>query len=237
VSDNETSRISRLIALLTHLQSKRLLTSTELAKKFNVSIRTIYRDIKTLEQAGVPLATVEGKGYSLLEGYRLPPIMFTENEANALITAQRLVLVHKDTSLIKHYDEAITKIKSVLRSQAKDKAALLLERIAFWENPDHQDVASNFLSTIQTALTNFSVIKIDYYSPNNDEITERHIEPFALISKVGESWYLIAWCRLRKDYRLFRFDRIRKIEITDDNFSPHTISLQAYLESYRKNNF
>ncbi|WP_299289594.1 HTH domain-containing protein [uncultured Mucilaginibacter sp.] len=81
--DKEISRLSRLIALLTQLQSKRLLTATEVSKKFDVSVRTVYRDIKALEQAGVPILMEEGKGYSLMEGYRLPPVMFTESEANA----------------------------------------------------------------------------------------------------------------------------------------------------------
>jgi len=234
VSDKETSRLSRLIAILTQLQTRRLVTSTEIAEKFKVSVRTIYRDIRTLEQAGVPILTEEGKGYSLMEGYKLPPVMFTENEANAFITAEKLVLLNKDTSLIKSYADGITKIKSVLRSNAKEKAALLSERVAFEQNTgDH--ITSNFLSSVQIALTNFSVIKVEYYSPNKDETTKRHIEPFALINNVGESWYLIAWCRLRKDYRLFRFDRIKRIEITDEKFPPHKLSLPDYLEQYKNN--
>jgi len=234
--DKETSRLSRLISILTQLQSKRLLTSTEFAKRFNVSVRTIYRDIKTLEQAGVPISTEEGKGYSLMEGYKLPPVMFTENEANAFITAEKLVLVNKDTSFIKNYADGIVKIKSVLRNSTKDKAALLSERVAFEQNTDNY-FNSNLLSSIQIALTNFTVIKIEYNSPNNVENTKRSVEPFAVINKVGESWYLIGWCRLRKDFRLFRFDRISKLEMTDDKFVPHKISLQEYLEGYRKNNF
>nr|WP_157302169.1 YafY family protein [Chitinophaga oryziterrae] len=209
-----------------------MVTSTEVAEKFKVSVRTIYRDIKTLEQAGVPIITEEGKGYSLMDGFRLPPVMFTENEANAFITAEKLVLLNKDTSLIKSYVDGITKIKSVLRSNAKDKAALLSERVAFEQNSG-DNITSNFLSSIQIALTNFNVISVEYYSPNNDETTKRYIEPFALINDVGKSWYLIAWCRLRKDYRLFRFDRIMKIEITDEKFTPHKMSLQDYLERYR----
>lgn len=114
--DKETPRLSRLVAIITQLQSKRLLTSTEFAKKFNVSVRTIYHDIKLLEQSGVPVVVEEGKGYSLPEGYRLPPVMFTEDEANALITAEKLILSNKDSSLIKNYLEAVTKIRSVMRS-------------------------------------------------------------------------------------------------------------------------
>ena len=80
--DKETSRLSRLVAILTQLQSKRLITSTELALKFNVSVRTVYRGIRTLENAGVPVFIEEGRGYSLMDGYRLPPILFTEEEVN-----------------------------------------------------------------------------------------------------------------------------------------------------------
>src|SRR4029077_6302895 len=103
MKDNDTKRISRLIAILTQLQTKRVLTSTTLAEKFGISVRTIYRDIKTLEQAGGPILTEDGKGYSLMEGYRIPPVMFTENEANALVTAEQLVLKNRDNSLVKEY--------------------------------------------------------------------------------------------------------------------------------------
>src|SRR5580698_372269 len=103
MKDNYIKRISRLVAILTELQTRRILTSTFLAEKFGVSVRTIYRDVKALEQAGVPILTEDGKGYSLMEGYRIPPVMFTENEANALITVEQLVLKNRDSSLIKEY--------------------------------------------------------------------------------------------------------------------------------------
>jgi predicted DNA-binding transcriptional regulator YafY len=110
-----------LTAILIQLQTKRILTSTTLAEKFGVSVRTIYRDIKALKQAGVPKLTEDGKGYSLMEVYRVPPVMFTENEANALITAEHLVLKNRDSSLNKEYTEAVNKIKAVLWYQQKRK--------------------------------------------------------------------------------------------------------------------
>lgn len=125
----EKPRLSRLTALLTQLQSGRIVTATEMAEKHKVSVRTIYRDIRTLEMSGVPIITEEGKGYSLLEGYKLPPVMFTKNEANALITAEQIVNQNKDQSLIDNYNSAILKIKSVLKYTQKDKAELLTERI------------------------------------------------------------------------------------------------------------
>jgi predicted DNA-binding transcriptional regulator YafY len=146
----DTKRLSRLTAILLQLQTKRISNASELAEKFSVSKRTIYRDIRALEQAGIPIFTEEGKGYSLVEGYTIPPIMFTESEANALITAEQLILKNKDTSFIKEYSEAINKVKSVLKRNTKDKANLLSDRIQFRYNLEN-DKTSNYLSTLQLA--------------------------------------------------------------------------------------
>ncbi len=228
MNDNDTKRLSRLTAILTQLQTKRLLTASELAKKYSVSVRTIYRDIKALEQAGVPILTEEGKGYTLMEGYRIPPVMFTESEANALITAGQLILKNKDASFVKEYSEAINKIKSVLGINTKDKANLLSDRIVFRQNED-KDRTSNYLSTLQLALTNFTLVKIKYHSPDNNQTTERIIEPFAIYS-TQENWLLIAFCLLRKDFRAFRFDRIINLTTLKEQFEPHKITLQEYFE-------
>jgi len=225
---NDTKRLSRLIAILIRLQTKRLLTASELANIFLVSNRTIYRDIKALEQAGVPILTEEGKGYTLMEGYRIPPVMFTESEANALITAEQLILKNKDASLVKEYSDAINKIKSVLRNNTKDKANLLSNRIVFRQNADN-DRTSNFLSTLQLALTNFNLVKIKYNSPGINQTTERTIEPFAIYS-TQENWLLIAFCHLRKDFRAFRLDRILNLMTLNEQFEPHKITLQEYFE-------
>jgi predicted DNA-binding transcriptional regulator YafY len=228
MNNNDTKRLSRLTAILTQLQTKRLLTATVLAEKFSVSIRTIYRDIRTLEQAGVPIITEEGKGYSLMKGYRVPPVMFTEAQANALITAEQLVLQNRDTSFIKEYIEAVEKIKSVLKDNIQDKANLLSERTRFDQNNDRKRNSSS-LSDLQFALTNFRVAKIEYTNEQN-ETTTRHIEPFALLST--ENWLLVAFCRLRSGFRFFRLDRIQKIEVLTDKFEPHKMTLQEYFEKY-----
>lgn len=232
MNDNDTKRLSRLTAILTQLQTKRLLTAKSLADKFNVSIRTIYRDIRALEQAGVPVLTEEGKGYSLMEDYRLPPVMLTESEANALITAEQLVLKNKDTSFIKEYTEAITKIKSVLRYNTKDNVNLLSDRIAISQN-NGSDITSNHLSNLQLALTNFNLAKIGYQKADTEEITNRTVEPFALLSTQG-NWLLLAWCRLRKEFRLFRLDRIKNIQIQTEKFEPHKMTLKQYFERLEK---
>lgn len=227
MNENDTKRLPRLTAILNQLQTKRLITSTELAKKFSVSVRTIYRDIRSLEESGVPVLTEEGKGYSLMEGYRIPPIMFTESQANALIIAEQLVLKNKDASFVKEYSDAVDKIKAVLGRAVKDKANLLAERTRFSQNI-HSEKNSNNLSELQFALTNFLVAKVDYINESKKS-SSRLIEPFALLS-TQENWLLVAWCRLRNEFRYFRLDRIKKLEILSEKFKPHKMSLQDFFD-------
>ncbi|AOM80686.1 DNA-binding transcriptional regulator [Pedobacter steynii] len=222
----ETPRLSRLTAILTQLQSKRLSTATDLAKKFQVSIRTIYRDIRALEEAGIPVFTEEGKGYSLVEGYRLPPVSFTESQANALITAEQLVLRNKDASFVREYTDAITKIKAVLLHNTKDKADLLSKRIAIRNNLENSSTSNN-MSSIQLALTNFNLLQISYQAADQENKVQRTVEPFAIYS-TQENWILIAFCRLRQDYRAFRLDRISQLEILQEHFEPHKMTLPEY---------
>jgi predicted DNA-binding transcriptional regulator YafY len=229
MDNTDTKRLSRLTAILTQLQTRRILTASELASKFSVSVRTIYRDIRALEQAGVPILTEEGKGYTLMEHYRLPPIAFTESQANALIIAEQLVLKNKDTSFIKDYSEAIDKIKAVLKHSVKDKANLLAERTRFDQNLNRERNSNN-LSELQFALTNFNLIKIEYTN-EAEKTTARLVEPFALLS-TQENWLLVAWCRLRKEFRYFRLDRIKKLELLSEKFTPHKMTLQEYFDKY-----
>ncbi len=151
MNDNDTKRLSRLTAILTQLQTRRLMTATTLADKFKVSIKTIYRDIRALEQSGVPILTEDGKGYTLMEGYKIPPVMFTESQANALILAEQLVLKNKDASFVKNYLEAIDKIKAVLGYSVKDKANLLAEKTRFTQNINSEKNSNN-LSDLQFAM-------------------------------------------------------------------------------------
>ncbi|WP_210490600.1 helix-turn-helix transcriptional regulator [Rufibacter aurantiacus] len=229
MNENDTKRLSRLTAILTQLQTKRLTTAASLASKFNVSIRTIYRDIRALEQAGVPILTEDGKGYSLMEGYKIPPVMFSESQANALILAEQLVLKNKDTSFIRDYTEAIDKIKAVLRQTEKDKVNLLADRTRFEQNLNRERNSDN-ISQLQYALTNFYLVRIDYTNEQN-KTTHRTIEPFALISTT-ENWLLIAWCHLRNGFRYFRLDRITALEILTEKFDQHKMTLQEYFDKF-----
>ncbi len=230
MNDNDTKRLSRLVAILIQLQARRLVTSTKLAEKFGVSTRTIYRDLKALEQSGVPILTEDGKGFTLMEGYKIPPIMFSENQANALIIAEQLVLKNKDSSLIKDYAEAIDKIKAVLKQTEKDKANLLSLRTKF-AKLDNYEIKSNILSYLQNALTNFQLVKFEYINAENKE-SNRIVEPFALLN-ITEGWLMVAFCRLRKEFRYFRLDRIQNLQIQPENFTPHKMTLQEFFEKFQ----
>ena len=228
----EEPRLSRLTAIITQLQSKRLVTATYLAEKHNVSVRTIYRDIRALEKSGIPIITEEGKGYSIMEGYHLPPVLFTEDEANALITVERLVIKNKDQSLSENVSSAIEKIKSILRYSQKGNADLLTDRVYFGGN-NNEEKTSNNLMQIQSAIIHFQVIKIDYYS-SKEKQTTRNIEPFAIYSTNG-NFLLIAFCRLRNDFRNFRIDFIKTLVPQSETFTKHNMTMQKYFEDYIQN--
>ena len=214
---------------MTLLRSKRLLTASELSEKFDVSIRTIYRDIRKIEEAGVPVTTIEGKGYSLMEGYAVSPVQFTEKQANALITAQLLVHQTNDSSFVTDFNEALTKIKSVFRTSVQEKSELLASKIYVFDT-NYENISSDALSEIQLAITHFNFVEINYRKASDPNLTFRKIEPYALFSTKNK-WILVAWCYLRDDYRAFRLDRIQSFKILQDRFKDRKFNLQAYFQS------
>jgi predicted DNA-binding transcriptional regulator YafY/predicted transcriptional regulator YdeE len=227
----EKPRLSRLIAIMTQLQSSRIITARAISEKHGVSIRTVYRDMRTLEQSGIPIFTEEGKGYSLMPGYKLPPVMFTEEEANALITAEHLILKNKDNSLSDYYQSAIVKIKSVLHTKQKEKSDFLAQRIEVRKNLNNERT-SGYLIQLQGVITNFQLVTIDYLSLDKVK-TKRDIEPFALYT-TNDNWILIAFCRKRNDFRSFRLDCIQNLTTRAENFEPHKITLKQYFEECRR---
>ncbi|MFY0591002.1 helix-turn-helix transcriptional regulator [Roseivirga sp.] len=230
--EEEKPRLSRLTAILTQLQSKRIVTANTLAERHNVSVRTIYRDIRTLEKSGIPITTEEGKGYSIMEGYHLPPVLFSEEEANALITIEQLAIKNKDQSLSENVSSAIEKIKVILKYSQKGNADLLTDRIYFGGN-NSQERTSNNLMEIQSAIIHFQLLKIEYNSSENKH-TIRQIEPFALYSIHG-NFLLIAFCKLRNSFRAFRIDYIESLETLKETFTPHNMTLKEYFEKYVRN--
>lgn len=222
------NHLSRLLSILTILKSKRIITGRELAEKFDVSLRTIYRDIKKIEASGVPIETIEGRGYSIMDGYVVAPIMFDEMEVNALITAEQLIAKTNDDSLIEHFEQTLQKIKSVFKSDLQIQGELLSSKMLVMKSkPDEVKTAS--LSYIQKAIINFKLTEISYKAKEN-EITHRRIEPLAIYS-FNEKWIVIAWCHLRQDYRSFRLDRMMTFKILDEKFEDRNFDLRKYFLS------
>ena len=193
------NRLDRLTSILIQLQSKRLTTAREIAKRFEVTNRTIYRDIQTLRLAGVPIGEEEGKGYFLVDGYRLPPVMFTPEEAKSLVAVKNILNYHTEDSLNKNFESALLKIKAVLPDSEKNKLEFLDSRTAF-----HEPWApkSSHLEQIQKSITETIKLKISYHS-KKDEDTVRIICPYALYFS-GAVWTTIGYCELRKEICEFR---------------------------------
>jgi predicted DNA-binding transcriptional regulator YafY len=200
--------------------------ASELADKFDVSIRTIYRAIRKLEVSNVPIITLEGRGCTLMDVYSVAPVQFSEKQANALITAQYLVNQTGDHSFVENFEEALTKIKSVFRSSIQEKSELLRDKIHVFDFRNEK-VASNALSEIQLAITNFNYTEIKYPKADDPNITFRKIEPCAIYSTENK-WILIAWCQLRNDFRAFRIDRIQHFKIIPEKFEDRKFNLQNY---------
>ncbi|WP_298707335.1 YafY family protein [Chitinophaga sp.] len=226
------NRIDRLTAILVQLQGKKIVKAQEIADRFDISLRTVYRDVRALMEAGVPIGAEAGTGYYIVDGYHLPPVMFNRTEAAALLTGEKLMEKHSDRSNQQQFSSAMQKIRAVLRGSDKDFLESLDENIAVLRDnrPDNeQQFPNRFLSDIQEGLANQKVLSVEYYSFYNDSISRREIEPIGIFH-MHSSWHLIGWCRLRNDYRDFRADRIKSLHLTDQGFDKSKrITLQQYI--------
>lgn len=225
------NRIDRVTAILIQLQSKKIVKAQDIAERFSISLRTVYRDVKTLEEAGIPIIGEAGIGYSIMEGYRLPPVMFTREEATAFLTAEKLIEKFTDHSTEEGYKSAMYKVRAVLRSAEKDLLENIDDHIEVLQSPARQN-AKQTVSPLQTILRSISsknVLRMQYAALGAPTSTDRHIEPVGVFY-MSNHWYLIAFCRLRGDYRNFRTDRMLQITITDERFDKEHPSLKSYLE-------
>lgn len=211
-------RFDRIVAILIQLQTKRIVKAQELADRFDVSLRTIYRDIRTLEASGVPIVSEAGVGYSIMEGYRLPPVMFTREEAGSFVAAEKLMQKFTDKSLGAYYESAMFKLKSVLRGKEKDWVEALESQVSIVPgqvlfNADVPDA----LEILFESIAERKQVFLRYESLREEIPSERQIEPVGLFHENG-FWYILGYCHLRTDYRHFRTDRIHKITGTSLDF-------------------
>jgi predicted DNA-binding transcriptional regulator YafY len=230
------NRIDRLLGVILLLQSRRLVTAEQMAAHFEISVRTVYRDLSALSEIGVPIAAEAGVGYTLLKGYHLPPVMFTEAEASALLTAGELVKQFTDASLTRPADSALLKIRAVLPREQREQAERILRHTAVLGLPRQPAALDReFLLPIQRAVALHRVLRLQYQAKGREQATAREVEPLGVVY-YADAWYLIAWCRLRGDFRHFRLDRIRQLAVREATFEPRPgFSLRAHLaESVRK---
>lgn len=212
-------RIDRLTAILILLQAKRIVTAREIAARYAISLRTVYRDIRALEEAGVPVGAEAGKGYFLTEGFHLPPVMFTAQEAGALLLGAKLVEKFSDIGVNRSFAEALDKIKAVLGNTDQDHLNRLdaLVTVLNAVPAGREGFPGDLLIDIQSVLAQSKVTRLQYVSGYKDQLTTRKVEPLGLCFYAGH-WHLLAYCHLRRDYRDFRVDRVKTVAVTGEGF-------------------
>lgn len=209
------NRTDRLVAMVMHLQGRRLVRAEDMAGHFSVSVRTIYRDIAALGEAGVPIAGEAGVGYSLVKGYHLPPVMLTGDEAAALFVGGEMVRKFTDASLSAATDAALDKLRAVLpRDRQEHVERLARQTVVLGRRGDIKTdpAAQPWLLAVQRGVAQRRVLRLSYRGAGRVEETQREVEPLGVVF-YGGAWYLVAWCRLRRDYRHFRTDRMVRLEM------------------------
>ncbi|HEY0944299.1 MAG TPA: YafY family protein [Opitutaceae bacterium] len=226
------NRTDRLVAMVMFLQGRRVVRAEELAAHFEISVRTVYRDLGALAEAGVPLIGEAGVGYTLVKGYHLPPVMFTADEAMALAVGENLVKQFTDRSLAAPMALALLKIRSVLPRERQDDLDRLARSTAIEGRarlPSGLD--QKILLPIQQAIVARRLLRMTYRARAAAEDTQREVEPLG-VTYYGDAWYLVAWCRLRQAYRHFKVERLRALEVLTERFEMRPdFSLSDHLAS------
>lgn len=218
------------MGIITLIQSRKFVTSRAIAEHFGISERTVYRDLKAINEIGVPISFEKDKGYYILSSYFLPPVSLTVEEANALALMVPVVQRFADKSIQQHFDTALSKIKMVLSPAQRENLEVTQSHTAHYlpQVFNHYLPNTFFLTTIQKAIIDRTILKIEYEN-NKGELTSREVEPIGL-TFYSLNWHMIAWCHLRGEYRDFRTSRIQSLHgsIVPFRKEQHT-SLREYL--------
>jgi predicted DNA-binding transcriptional regulator YafY len=221
-------RADRLFRITQELRSDRWLTAQKLAELLEVSERTIYRDIQDLSLSGIPIIAEAGMGYRLMEGFRLPPLMFDEEELEALLLGVRMVGVWTDPLLANAAERAVARIEAVLPERLLPE----LSRNTILVPPFGTDaVVSDALHLLRQAVRNSSKVKFNYQRADSEK-SVRTVWPLGL-AYWGRTWTLIAWCELRNEFRSFRLDRMNNLIESGEAFTPQPgRTLEDFLAQY-----
>ncbi len=221
-------KATRLFQLLTLLRGRRTaITAEALAEALEVSVRTVYRDVSALQLSGVPVDGEAGVGYWLRPGFHLPPLMFDADELQALLVGGQMVRAFTDPNLGEAAARATAKIMAILPDDLKARAEAQPYRVPVRER---DNALRQTHGTLRKACEARKKLQMDY-ADEKARGTNRIIWPLGLMGW-GEVWTLLAWCELRDDYRNFRFDRIKGLEVLAETYPEHeTRSLKHYLET------
>lgn len=214
-------KIDRLLAITVLLLNRQRISAKELATRFEVSTKTIYRDIDTLSQAGIPIVAHQGTtgGFEIMEQYTIARQFLTLSEIDAMISAVKgMTTVFNDQM----FATLLDKVQALLRPHDRMQSTIQSAGIVFDFNPWGQNPATrDKVNLLREAITNTYQVNLHYLNTNGIE-SERAVEPSALILK-GYVWYLHAYCTLREDFRLFRLSRILELECTSHTFERRDI--------------
>ncbi len=206
-------RADRLFQIVQLVRGRRLSTAEFIARRLEVSVRTVYRDIADLQRQGVPIEGEAGVGYRMRAGFDLPPLMFTRDEAQALVAAVRLAQPRLDETLAARAESALSKILAVLPAAARAAA----ESLAVYAPPVGPDAATRRrLEQLRLAAEARHVVRLVYLDLKGER-SERRLRPLGSFFW-GQVWTLAAWCELRQAFRSFRVDRIEALEVLDERF-------------------
>ena len=206
-------RADRLFQIVQLIRGRRLSTAAFLAARLEVSLRTIYRDVADLQHQGVPIEGEAGVGYRLGAGFDLPPLMLSQDEANALVAAARLAQPWVDGGMAREIESALGKILSVLPPAARAAA----EAQALYAPGTGLDPrAQAALQALRQAVQSCHVVRLDYEDLQGRP-SQRRVRPLGCFYW-GKVWTLSAWCELRGDFRGFRIDRIVDWEVLPERF-------------------
>lgn len=206
--------------MVMHLQGRRIVKAEELAHRFEISVRTVYRDIAALGEAGVPIVGEAGVGYSLVRGYNLPPVMLTGDEATALVVGAQMVTEFGDSALAESMTSALDKLRAVLPRDRQEHVDRLARQTIISSRPGRvrtDPAAQPCLLAVQRGVAQRRVLRMTYRARSAGEDTRRDVEPLGVVFYDG-AWYLVGWCRLRKDIRHFRIDRVQRLDVLPETF-------------------
>ena len=205
-------RADRLFQIVQLIRGRRLTTAGYLARRLQVSERTVYRDVADLQHQGVPIEGEAGVGYRFGAGFELPPLMFTQDEAKALVASVRVAQIWLDPVLAQGAQDALGKMLSVLPAPVRAAA----EALAVFAPVGHAASVQRILQSLREAAQERRKLLIRY-TDLGDKTSERTVRPLGCFYW-GKVWTLAAWCEQRNDFRSFRVDRMTSVQHLDVRF-------------------